>query len=429
MENWKRNFAFVWLNNFITSVGMMAFIPLFPLYLRDVGIEDEAEVRLWSGVLVGAAPLAAAFMGPLWGALGDRVGRKLMLLRANFAIVVFVGLMGLARTPEQLLALRLAQGCFSGFMAPALTLVSVMTPDDRQGRVTGLLHTAVIAGGVVGPLAGGAIADQMGLRPVFLITAGLSAVAGFTTMAWVREAHELRAPGQGGFSAWALLQTAARDIVGFAREGPLRSILLVVFAVRFGAALVDPILVLFIETLEGYDPRLLATVTGLVFGVTMVATLVLTPVWGKLGDRSGAGRLLAICATGAGLAYLPQAFVGDVYALGALRFLSGAFLAGIFPAAYTMTARHSSRERRGSAYGFTFSSLILANALGPMVGGTLAAVIGLQALIVVGALLMLGAAARVMVLNGRWARASVAGSGAATPGAPAPRSEGSGAPR
>lgn len=170
---------------------------------------------------------------------------------------------------------------------------------------------------------------------------------------------------------------------------------------------------LFIETLEGYDPALLATVTGLVFGVTMVATLVLTPVWGRLGDRSGAGRLLAICATGAGLAYLPQAFVGDVFTLGVLRFLSGAFLAGIFPAAYTMTAQHSSRERRGSAYGFTFSSLILANALGPLAGGTLAATLGLAPLIVLGALLMLGAAARVMVLNGRNARS---GPGAPTPG-------------
>ena len=48
----------------------------------------------------------------LWGALGDRVGRKLMIVRANMAIVVFVGLMAFVTSPWQLLALRLGQGLF-----------------------------------------------------------------------------------------------------------------------------------------------------------------------------------------------------------------------------------------------------------------------------------------------------------------------------
>ena len=77
-----------------------------------------------------------------------------MLLRANLAIVVFVGLMSLATSPFTLLALRLIQGIFSGFIAPSLTLVSVQTPADRQGRVAGLLHTSFLAGGVlIGSLA------------------------------------------------------------------------------------------------------------------------------------------------------------------------------------------------------------------------------------------------------------------------------------
>ena len=35
---WRRNFVLVWINNFITALGMMAFLPLFPLYLQELGI-------------------------------------------------------------------------------------------------------------------------------------------------------------------------------------------------------------------------------------------------------------------------------------------------------------------------------------------------------------------------------------------------------
>ena len=89
MSTPARNFPVVWVSNFVTAAGMTAFLPQFPLYLQEMGVEDPAAVRVWAGVLVGAAPLPAAFMGPVWGALGDRIGRKLMMVRAQLAIVVF----------------------------------------------------------------------------------------------------------------------------------------------------------------------------------------------------------------------------------------------------------------------------------------------------------------------------------------------------
>ena len=164
MPPWKRNLLFVWWNNFVTAIGMMAFLPLFPFFVQRAGVEDPAAVRTWSGVLMAAAPLAAAFLGPFWGALGDRIGRKWMLLRANAGIVVFVGAMSFADSPWQILALRLGQGVFSGFVAPSLTLVSVSAPAERQGRVTSVLHTAVLAGG-----GRGTAARRLDERPRFSV--------------------------------------------------------------------------------------------------------------------------------------------------------------------------------------------------------------------------------------------------------------------
>jgi DHA1 family multidrug resistance protein-like MFS transporter len=397
MESWKRNFTLVWLNNFVTAVGMMAMLPLLPLYLRDLGVVEPGAVRMWTGVLVAGAPLTAAFMGPLWGALGDRVGRKPMMLRANLAVVIFVGAMAWVTSPLQLLSLRLLQGIFSGFMAPSMTIVSVMTPPERQGRVTGTLHTAVIAGSMCGPVLGGWLADTRGFGAVFLVCSALSLVAATLVAIWVVEPSRAKPSAEAEIEPLTLLGRVWSDASTFLAPGPLRSVLVAVFAVRFGSAMVDPMMALHVQTLSGYRPDLLATTTGFVFAATAAATMLLTPIWGRVGDRRGYGRLLALCAGGGAVFYFAQGLVQSVVPLYALRFCSGAFLAGIFPAAYAIAANNSPVERRGSALGFTFSSFIFANAAGPIAGGALAAVIGLRPVFTFAAALMAFSCVRILL--------------------------------
>lgn len=125
MAPWKRTYWVVYAANLIVALGMMSFLPFFPSFLEELGVHDRAAVQRWSGITFGAAPLAAAVMGPVWGSIGDRFSRKLMVLRSMLAITLFVGAMGFARTPWELLILRLLQGVFSGFVPPSVTLVSV----------------------------------------------------------------------------------------------------------------------------------------------------------------------------------------------------------------------------------------------------------------------------------------------------------------
>ncbi|GJM22922.1 MAG: hypothetical protein DHS20C15_28370 [Planctomycetota bacterium] len=394
MSPWQRNVGAVWLNNFITSAGMMCFLPLFPFYLRDLGIHDEASVRIWNGVLVAAAPLTAAFMGPVWGALGDRLGRKPMMLRANLAIVVFVGLMGSVNSVWWLLALRLCQGVFSGFIAPAMTLVSVATPENRQARVTSWLQTATMAGGAMGPWLGGRLASAQGMRSVFWACAGASLLAALLTSVLVREPQAFgggEARQRGSVSPGEMLRGVVRDIAGFLRSPALRGILFAVFAVRFGGALVEPNVGLWVETLPGIDPSAVKSATGDAFAVFTLALLVGAPVWGSVGDRLGHRKLFTLCAVGAAAFQLLPLFVDDYSAFLALRFGAGFFVAAHVPAAFAAAAKHSSVTQRGGAYGVTFSSVILARALAPLCAGVLAAGLGLEILFVLSAVLMLGA--------------------------------------
>jgi DHA1 family multidrug resistance protein-like MFS transporter len=255
----------------------------------------------------------------------------------------------------------------------------------------------VIAGSLCGPVLGGYLADHVGFRSVFAACAALSAGAALMTSLAVREPPLARPRQAGALRPFALLRSVLDDFSTFLAPGPLRTVLICVFTVRFGAAMVDPILALYVETLAGVRAELLATTTGLVFGATALATLLLTPIWGRVGDRRGHGTLLAACAGGAALFYGAQGLVDSVTPLYVLRFCSGACVAGIFPAAYGMAARHSTPERRGGALGLTFSSIVLANALGPATGGLAAALIGLRPLFLCAALLMAGAALRLLL--------------------------------
>ena len=87
--------------------------PFIPLYIRDLGITDLADAAFWSGIIVGIGPLCGAMMGPLWGAMADRYGRKPMVLRA----MLMIGLMqiAIAFVPDVywLLGLRVIMGLFA----------------------------------------------------------------------------------------------------------------------------------------------------------------------------------------------------------------------------------------------------------------------------------------------------------------------------
>ncbi|HSR10643.1 MAG TPA: MFS transporter, partial [Thermodesulfobacteriota bacterium] len=122
METWKRNLYSLWVAQFITAVGLSMIIPFIPFYLREIGMEGEEAVKLWSGLIFSAPFMVSIFMQPLWGILGDRRGRKPMVARAMLSLAATNFLMGFSQNATQLLILRFIQGSLAGFVAPSLAL-------------------------------------------------------------------------------------------------------------------------------------------------------------------------------------------------------------------------------------------------------------------------------------------------------------------
>jgi MFS transporter, DHA1 family, multidrug resistance protein len=380
---------------------MAFFLPAFPIILRRMGLTDSAEIFIWSGVLFGAAPLSAALIGPFWGALGDRIGRKAMVLRALLGVTVFVGAMSFVEHPMPLLVLRLAQGVFSGFIAPSLTLVSVHAPLERQGRIAATLQFAILAGAVIGPPLGGWILDRTSPSFLFSTTA---AAALFSALLVATQARELvpPVPASPGAKRMATVLSAFRDVRDVVADPVVLKLLLAIFAARFGSTCVEPVFAAYAQEFASESSFVASHpsfANGVLVSATNLGNLLALPFWGRRGDRHGHRRTLAIAAAGAGLLYPLQAFAPEPISLFAIRFCAGIFLAGTVPAAYGMVAEETPAERRGSSYSLTFSALALASSIAPLVGGNAAAAIGVKHLFLVSAIPMLGAAAWIASWN------------------------------
>ena len=254
MEGWKRTYWAVWTANLITSIGMMSFLPFFPTLLRELGLTDRNEIAVWAGVLFGAAPLSAALMSPIWGALGDRYGRRLMVLRSLVAITVFVGAMAFATSTWHLLLLRLLQGVFSGYSAPSLTLVSVAAPASEQGRISGAVQTASVAGTIIGPLLAAGLERAMPFRYVFLVVAALSFVSAVLVFLWASEDPAHRQQQERGTFREAL-GGSRRDLAELWENDALRASLGIVFWTQFALGASSPLLDLLVR--DGHVHRLI----------------------------------------------------------------------------------------------------------------------------------------------------------------------------
>ncbi len=128
--------------------------------------------------VVTAYVVAAAAATPLWGKLGDRLGRKRML---EVVLASFVGASALcaaAQDMTQLVGLRLVQGVAAGgLMSLAMASVGDIVEPRERGRYQGYIAATFAIATIVGPLLGGALVEGAGWRWVFLVNLPIGVVA------------------------------------------------------------------------------------------------------------------------------------------------------------------------------------------------------------------------------------------------------------
>jgi DHA1 family multidrug resistance protein-like MFS transporter len=372
---WRRTLWAMVGIQFVMTGAFSVLSPIMPLLLPELGVESARAIDLWAGILAGITSFIAAFVSPLWGRLADRRGRKPMLLRSSLAIAVFTALMGLSGNVWQFFACRALMGAFAGFSSAAIALVASQVPEERLGFSLGWLSTGQLVGSLVGPLVGGALADVTGsYRIPFFCTAATILLAMGLVQFGVDE--RFVAPGRRN------RQPLLGSLLALARSHGLLALFFVLLMAQFGVRTVQPIVTLYVQEMLGSRPDL-ATLAGIAFSITGLGNVISAPFLGNRSDVIGYRRVLLICLLGATVTTLPQAFTDNYWTFAAERFAVGLFIGGIVPTANALVGRLVSRSERGSVYGMTSSAMFLGNSLGPLSGGAVAAILGLDWVFVV----------------------------------------------
>jgi DHA1 family multidrug resistance protein-like MFS transporter len=369
--NWQRTLGALWLAQTLTIIGFSLRTPFLPFFVAELGARNLETQVLWAGAINAGGAAVMAITAPLWGALADRYGRKLMVLRAMVAGSLTIGLMALATSPWQLFVLRLVEGGFTGTVTASTTLAASTVPGERLGFGLGLMQMAVFSGSAVGPLIGGVLADQIGYRATFVLAGSLLLLSALLVAFLVEERFEPppRRAGHGetGGETWRLLLAPA-----------LLGIVVSLFALRAASMALQPIVPLLVAQLARGSSSV-NSLAGLAMGVSGMTSAVASVGLGRLSDRIGQRPLLIASGALAAATFLPLGLTTQVWQVIVLQALFGIASGGMLPTANALVARLTPEGRRGTIYGFTTTASSLGAFVGPLVGTALAAALGLHA--------------------------------------------------
>jgi MFS transporter, DHA1 family, multidrug resistance protein len=333
-------------------------------------VHQGRDLDLWTAASASASGFAMAVASPIWGVLGDRYGRKPMLLRSMIGGAITVGLIFFAQTPVQLVILRLAQGATSGTVAAATALVAAETPRTRVGWALGVVTPAVALGGAIGPVVGGLAGAAFGLRLVFLGGGILLLISTLPVLLIVQESHRRVIEGPRP-SALATLRAGP--------PGTIRALAVLVGAQGLVTVVQSAAQVLVVLRLIEIAGSAASAAAGFAFGAAgitnSVAAIAYTRITRRIGFvRTTATASLLLGGTVALLVVAPTATV-VVLVIGVTGLLNGT----VIPATASMIGLETPTGVQSTVFGINASSVALGFAFGPLIAGGVAASTGVPA--------------------------------------------------
>lgn len=367
---------------------MSMVVPFLPMFIKVLGVTDPHELQRWSGLVVSGVFITAAIATPFWGWIGDRVGKKKMVIRAIFGLSVSMFVIGLSANVMQLFLFRLLQGVLSGFIASALALVSANTPKERSGFAIGFLATSSAAGTLLGPFAGGFMADSFGYRSVFFITAGLCFISGLLILFFVREINPSE-NYKNNFIQNFKFVTLDRNI---------KYAMITLIVSSAAISMIQPLFALFIEERIG-SIKFFATLTGAIFGISGIFEVIASPLWGKRNDRMGYKKNLSYALIGAGIAYALHIIPYGVWGLIPVRMFLGFCIGGILPSLYSFINKCTPLERKGTVIGIAAGVTMFGGLIGPLLSGFMAPHTGISFIFILSGMILAVSALLVLPLK------------------------------
>jgi DHA2 family multidrug resistance protein-like MFS transporter len=380
-------------------------------------LQPSSAELLWITDIYGF--MVAGFLVTM-GTLGDRIGRRRLLLIGAAAFGVLSILAALSTSPGQLIAARALLGIAGATLAPStLSLIFSMFQDPRQRSVAiGIWITAFSAGGAIGPVLGGVLLERYWWGSVFLLA--LPVMALLLTLG-PRVLPEYRDPNAGRLdlvsAALSLvavlavvfgLKLVAQDGLGMlAVSAVLVGLVVGVVFVRRQLTLADPMIDLRLFRIQAFNASLATNLLGIFIAVGyflfvaqyLQLVLGLSPLeaglWslpsavGFIVGSNLAPRILRrvrpayVIGTGLGLAAVGLAVLtrvggsrdADLAILVGASLVVSLGLAPVFTATTDLIVGSAPPERAGAASGISETGAELGGAFGIAILGSIGAAV------------------------------------------------------
>lgn len=343
---------------FVTIGMLLPVLPVFaagPLDVGSVGV----------GLAVAAASPTALLFQPLAGRVGDRRGRRVLVISGALVVAGSVAAYTVADTLELLVALRLVSGIGEALIfVGAATIVVDLAPEGRRGEALSLYSLGLWGGLAIGPLLGELVLADDRYDAVWLTAAGCSAAAALLALALpeTRPDTTAKAPRPARLVHPAAIGPGlvlVASVVGFAGFNAFVAL----YARDLGLSGAGAVFLLF---------------SGIVVGIRIFGRRLPD----RLGAKKASGSALVLLAAGLLTIGVWNAPVGLF--VGTAVFAVGQALA--FPALMTLAVAAAPPTERSSVVG-TFSACAdVGFAVGALGLGGVAAAVGYEGVFVVGAL-------------------------------------------
>lgn len=360
---------------FAVQVAAMAAMemsgPFWPLHLNQ--LTTSSELLMFSSIGVYVLPMLGIMLtSRFWGQLGDRVGRKLMLLRALLGLAVTQMALAYADSVWLILLLRFIQGGCAGYIATAQAYGVQIIPFANRARFFAFLQVSTNVGSLVGATLGGFIYDTQGffwinfsgslvcLLCVLVVALALPAVA--SSAATDTRSETQAAPER------QLPPGTVRRLIGW--------LFVIVAALLCSRMMVTTNFARYVQTTFEVGNW----VSGLAYGLWAMGFICTAALWARYFERFDWRQtlkrmvwvILACAGVNAALASTP--WVG-VFIVG--YFLWGALLGATLPVLLSQISRLARQEQQGELLGMAQSVQQFANISGIALGAVIAHQMGL----------------------------------------------------
>jgi MFS family permease len=371
---WKRNLVVLWFAQVVTTLGFSFTFPFFPIFFGEVGVPDAERAAFLAGISGGLLGLGMGLFAPIWGVVGDRYGRRLNILRALVLGAVFLILSGYAQNASQLVVSRFFVGATSGVVPTIMALVAAHTPRHKLSLAAGATMSALLFGTAIGPLVGGVIFDNFGMRAAFWATGLGLLFAAAMVILLVREdfvkPEAVKSPLEPFRSLWTLVGNSS-----------FLPVLLMVMLLHSGVLMITPAIAGLVATLDGGSES--ASATAVVFAAIGIAGAISSIGMGWLAGRVGIRRLFIAAAAAAAIASLGPFFAHGIVAFTLLAGLVALFQGGLGGLLQGLIASKTPPGMHGSAFGASQVAHSIGTALGPIVGGAAVVLFGFRSVFLV----------------------------------------------